>query len=68
MITITRIANMYQMLVAKGDLTDVYNVLLSIKVKLWIYMTLVLLFGLLEIFPGLLLVKDKSQKQIESSD
>ena len=31
-------------------------------------MTLVLLFGLLEIFPGLLLVRDKSQKQIESSD
>lgn len=67
-ITIIRTANTYQMIVAKGDLTDVYNVLQSIKVKLWIYMTLVLLFGLLEIFPGLLLVKDKSQKQIESSD
>lgn len=67
-VAITRIENTYQMIVTKSDLTDVYNVLLSIKVKLWIYMTLVLLFGLLEIFPGLLLVKEKSQKQIESSD
>lgn len=67
-VAITRIANTYQMIVTNGDLTDVYKALLSIKIKLWIYMTLVLLFGLLEIFPGLLLVKEKSQKQIESSD
>jgi hypothetical protein len=68
MITINHIESTYQLVVTKGDLTGVYNVLLSIKVKLWIYMTLVLMFGLLEIFPELLLVKDKSQKQIESSD
>lgn len=68
MITIDHTANMYQMIVTKGNLTDVYNVLLSVKVELWIYMTLVLIFGLLEIFPGWLLVKDKNQKQIESSD
>lgn len=68
-ITITySIANSYQITITKGGLTDVYKVLSSIEVKLWIYMTLVLLFGLLEIFPGLLLVKEKSQKQIESSD
>lgn len=67
-VAITRIANTYQVIVTKSDLTDVYKALLSIKIKLWIYMTLVLLFGLLEIFPGLLLVKEKSQKQIESSD
>ncbi len=68
MITIIYEADTYQMIIAKGDLTDVYNALSSLKVKLRIYMTLVLIFGLLEIFPGLLLVKDKCQKQIESSD
>lgn len=68
MISIIRVTGTYQLIVTKGDLTDVYNILLSIKVKLWIYMTVVLLFGLLEIIPGLLLIKEKSQKQIESSD
>lgn len=68
MISIIWEIDTYQMIVTKGDLTDVYNVLMSIKVKLWIYMTLVLIFGLLEIIPGLLLEKEKSQKQIESSD
>ncbi|MCM1179756.1 MAG: hypothetical protein NC347_05845 [Clostridium sp.] len=68
MIAIEPTENTYQMIVTKGDLTAVYNVLLPMKVKLWIYMTLVLIFGLFEIFPGWFLIKDKSQKQIESSD
>lgn len=69
MITITQtVEDTYQLTIAKGNLTDVYNAFLLIKVKLWIYMTLVLLFGLLGVLPGLLLVKEKSQKQIESSD
>lgn len=60
--------DMYQLVIARGNLTNVYNILLSMKVELWIFMTLVLLFGLLEIFPGLLIVKENSQKQIDSSD
>jgi hypothetical protein len=58
----------YQLAIQKGDFTDVYNVLLSVKVELWIYMTLVLAFGLAEVVPGLLLAKENSQKQIDSSD
>lgn len=58
----------YQLAIQKGDFTDVYNVLVSVKVELWIYMTLVLGFGLAEVVPGLLLAKENSQKQIDSSD
>lgn len=58
----------YQLIIREGDLTDVYNVLISLKVELWIYMTLVLGFGLAEIVPGLLIAKENSQKQIDSSD
>ncbi len=58
----------YQLVLSKGDFTDVYNVLLSLKVELWIYMTLVLFFGLAEVAPGYLLAKENSQKQIDSSD
>lgn len=68
MITIVCETDTYQMIVTRGDLTYVYVMLLSIKVKLWIYMTLALIFGLLEICPGLLIVKYKTQKQVEGSD
>lgn len=58
----------YQIEIKSGFLTDVYSGLLSVKLKLGVYLFLVLSFGLLEIIPGLLIAKEDSQKQVDSSD
>lgn len=66
-ITIIR-EDTYKIVMQKGLLTDVYNDLLSVKLELGTYLFLVLIFGLLEIVPGLLIAKENAQKQIDSSD
>lgn len=58
----SEVENVYQLTIQRGTMTDIFKIFLSIKVKLWIYMILVALFGVLEIFPGLLIAKENSQK------
>lgn len=67
-IVISNANDMYKLVIKEGTLTDIYKEIASFGISLSVYLLLVLLFGVLEAVPGLLILKDKNQKQVDSSD
>ena len=52
----------------EGTFTEIFSESKYFLLELKMYLIFALLFSIMEVFPGLLILKDEKQKQIESSD
>ena len=67
-LSIEKLRNMYYIVIVEGTFTEIFSESKYFLLELKMYLIFALLFSIMEVFPGLLILKDEKQKQIESSD